>query len=908
MIISSELVDAFIACPVKPFLILKNVEKIRNEYQQLEFNICKEYKNLARKRIESLEDKTYTCHGKLLTVEDLQEGYSFIFDIRLANDNFNSSYYGLKKEIGESALGGFHYVPLFFLRSSGVNNKSHLSLAFQAYILSKLQKFEPQNAIVVYGQSYRKKRIKLKNSYQLICNTIEELTQRLQSKENPQIHLGSNCDFCEFEHYCRKSAKDADHLSLLKGITRKEVSRHNRNGIFTVTQLSYTFRPRRRPKRAKPAPPIHSFPLKALALREQRVYIHGSPILPDAQTRIYLDVEGVPAKQFDYLIGMLVDDNSGNIDFNYFWAESKKDQCVVYEKFLDVLACHKSYKIYHFGTYESQMLNRILRSLSEYRNDEIFNIIKKSLNVLTFIYSYIYFPTYSNGLKDIANFLGFQWSNRGLDGLQSIVYRDRWERANDNKIKESLIRYNRDDCYALKLVVDYLNKHLSPDSLSNNQDQKCGHSNIVNTKDLYSKTKQSHRFGNAEFSSPELKYINKCAYFDYQREKVYVRTNKLLKKLTSRNIRKNNKHQPNRKIDIFVNKCIHCNSKKIVERDKLQKTTIDLKFFAGGVKKWVSEYKSRRYFCRRCRQTFHPVDFPGGRFRYGEGLIAWCLYSNVIGGQNLSKVKDTLFDVFGLTVSLPTVQRFKARLVEQLFGMAEVLQDELISGSILHIDETEVKLRKTKGYVWVFCNMDTVVYHYRDSRKADFLCDMLAEFQGVLISDFFTGYDSLPCPQQKCLIHLIRDMNEDLRKNPFNYEFKEILNDFGKLIQEIVKTIDKFGLKKRNLNKHRIAVKRFLKSVTEKRNSQDITEKYQKRFEKYGTRLFTFLDYDGVPWNNNNVEHAIKIFARYRRFADGRLTEKSIKDYLVLLSVFQTCKYRGIDVLQFLLSKDKKLR
>lgn len=155
---------------------------------------------------------------------------------------------------------------------------------------------------------------------------------------------------------------------------------------------------------------------------------------------------------------------------------------------------------------------------------------------------------------------------------------------------------------------------------------------------------------------------------------------------------------------------------------------------------------------------------------------------------------------------------------------------------------------------------------------------------------------------------MIRDMNEDLRKNPFNCEFKEMLNDFGKLIQEIVKTIDKFGLKKRNLNKHRIAVKRFLKSVTDKRNSQEITEIYQKRFEKYGTRLFTFLDYDGVPWNNNNVEHAIKVFARYRRFADGRLTEKSIKDYLVLLSVFQTCKYRGIDVLQFLLSKDKKLR
>jgi Transposase IS66 family len=70
----------------------------------------------------------------------------------------------------------------------------------------------------------------------------------------------------------------------------------------------------------------------------------------------------------------------------------------------------------------------------------------------------------------------------------------------------------------------------------------------------------------------------------------------------------------------------------------------------------------------------------------------------------------------------------------------------------LHIDETEVKLRGCKGYVWVFASMDAVYFEYRDSRKAQFLGPLLEEFHGVLISDFFTGYDSLTCPQQKCLI------------------------------------------------------------------------------------------------------------------------------------------------------------
>jgi class 3 adenylate cyclase len=57
-----------------------------------------------------------------------------------------------------------------------------------------------------------------------------------------------------------------------------------------------------------------------------------------------------------------------------------------------------------------------------------------------------------------------------------------------------------------------------------------------------------------------------------------------------------------------------------------------------------------------------------------------------------------------------------------------------------------------------------------------------------------------------------------------------------------------------------------------------------------------------VVWNNNNAEHAIKAFARYRRFADGRFTEKSLSDYLVILGVFQTCEYQGGKVLDFLRS------
>jgi hypothetical protein len=76
------------------------------------------------------------------------------------------------------------------------------------------------------------------------------------------------------------------------------------------------------------------------------------------------------------------------------------------------------------------------------------------------------------------------------------------------------------------------------------------------------------------------------------------------------------------------------------------------------------------------------------------------------------------------------------------------------------------------------------------------------------------------------------------------------------------------------------------------------------RLLKYQDKLFTFLAHDGVPWNNNNAEHAVKSFAYYRELTDGQISEEGLKDYLILLSIYQTCKYKEVSFLKFLLSRD----
>ena len=56
-------------------------------------------------------------------------------------------------------------------------------------------------------------------------------------------------------------------------------------------------------------------------------------------------------------------------------------------------------------------------------------------------------------------------------------------------------------------------------------------------------------------------------------------------------------------------------------------------------------------------------------------------------------------------------------------------------------------------------SLEEVVYMYKPTREGEFLREMLSDFKGVLVSDFYAAYDSIDCPQQKCLLHIIRDMN-----------------------------------------------------------------------------------------------------------------------------------------------------
>jgi hypothetical protein len=97
-------------------------------------------------------------------------------------------------------------------------------------------------------------------------------------------------------------------------------------------------------------------------------------------------------------------------------------------------------------------------------------------------------------------------------------------------------------------------------------------------------------------------------------------------------------------------------------------------------------------------------------------------------------------------------------------------------------------------------------------------------------------------------------------------------------------------------------VEQFYRFLSAQGYQSEVARKYRKRLLKYQDKLFVFLDYDGVPWNNNNAENAIKLFASRRRILGTSSTAKGLQDYLVFLSIYQTCRRKNLSFLRFLRS------
>jgi len=87
-------------------------------------------------------------------------------------------------------------------------------------------------------------------------------------------------------------------------------------------------------------------------------------------------------------------------------------------------------QIIHYGHYETVFFRKMRERYSHVVNVSD-KLIEGAVNLLSVIYSQVYFPTYSNSLKEIAKFMDFQWSENDATGLSTLLWRSEWEHSRD---------------------------------------------------------------------------------------------------------------------------------------------------------------------------------------------------------------------------------------------------------------------------------------------------------------------------------------------------------------------------------------------------------------------------------------------------------------------------------------------
>jgi predicted RecB family nuclease len=897
MKLTSALFEAYLKCPTKCYLRSTGQTGVGNAYADWVREQNDAYRKEGVQRLVAVTE----CEVAVTTpgAENLKTAtWRLAVDMPLETETMASRLHAVERVPSQGRGRPAQFTPVRFVFFNKLTKDDRLLVAFDALVLSEILGREVGMAKIIHGDNNATLKVKVASLLATVRKLTAKMSAMLSAGSPPDLILNRHCGQCEFRDGCRQKALEKDELSLLGGMSAKERQKLRSKGIFTVTQLSYTFRPRRQSKRLRDKREKYHHSLKALAIREKKIHIVGSPELKIEGTPVYLDVEGLPDRDFYYLIGVRIGNGEPAVQHS-LWAETVEDEGKIWREFLAILETVEKPVLIHYGSYEATFLKRMKERYKGLRqHPAAAKAIGSALNLLKVIFAQVYFPTYSNSLKEIGALLGVEWQVQLMSGVQSIAWRDMWETSGRQDFKQALLEYNRNDCEAAYILLTELKQIREQTSSA----RGVGLRNLGD-RDVTEQGAETHRV----FQS-----ILKSAHAGYQQSRIKLRslltgnTDFVPKGHRVSPVRARNYPSIRGTVIKVPRKRVchqHPGQELRPQREIIEHKLIDLVFTKGGCRKTIARFVGRRALCPKCGRAFLPPAITRLRGRiFGRGFQAWVVYERVALRMPFDSIALLARDVFSEDVNSVTLINFLNQFASEYGSTEKRLLERMLGSSVIHVDETKISITGTDHYVWVLTDGEHVVFRLTATRETTWIHRLLEGYQGTLVSDFYGGYDGIRCRQQKCLVHLIRDLNDDLWKNPFDSDYESFVVAVRNLLIPIFCDIDRFDLKARHLRKHMKEVRRFYEfNVCGPETRGEITATYQKRFIRYRASMFTFLENDGVPWNNNAAERALRHLAIQRKIS-GSFFAAGAERYLRLLGIAQSCRFQSKSFLRFLLS------
>jgi len=118
--------------------------------------------------------------------------------------------------------------------------------------------------------------------------------------------------------------------------------------------------------------------------------------------------------------------------------------------------------IYYYSAYERTIWRKLQKEYSHIASeDDIEELFNWRMAVDLYndvVRSRSEWPTYDHSIKTLASYLDFKWRDPSPSGAASIEWYHRWVETGDASIRQRILDYNKDDCIAMRVLLDAIRK------------------------------------------------------------------------------------------------------------------------------------------------------------------------------------------------------------------------------------------------------------------------------------------------------------------------------------------------------------------------------------------------------------------------------------------------------------------
>lgn len=325
----------------------------------------------------------------------------------------------------------------------------------------------------------------------------------------------------------------------------------------------------------------------------------------------------------------------------------------------------------------------------------------------------------------------------------------------------------------------------------------------------------------------------------------------------------------------------------------------------------VTEHTIHRDWCPKCKKKVEPPvpdALPGSQL--GNRVLVLSAWLHYALGNTLSQIAEVFNFHLQLKLTEGGLVDMWYRLQAILFAWYEQIQQESLDSAVLHGDETGWRVNGKTNWLWCFGNSTLTYFMINRSRGSPALADFfIREFDGTLVSDFWGPYNAVVCAaRQKCLVHLLRELEQTEKYKSPGAHWPEFAKKLRRLIGDAIRLWyrqDALASEAYLSRKDRLH-KRLAEMIDGPWKSNH-AKRLIKRLRRHQDDLFTFLDQEGVPFDNNHAERSIRPAVILRKNSYGNRSEHGADCQAVLMSVFCTLKQRGHDPIRTVVSAVEQL-